>query len=129
MITFLFSVPKIKINSLDVVYYYNHIVLRCIYKNVLLQVLEFTKINMALVKLLRQIILPILLADDESIIISIFSKISKSDDLFVLREGLLIFLHKFVLNNSFGISWRSRNELQFSTIIKRISLVEKVIQK
>lgn len=55
--------------------------------------------NKRMVRLVRQILLGILLNDDENVIVETFSRISKSEKLLALREGLQLFLHHFVLKN------------------------------
>lgn len=61
--------------------------------------LQFTEMNKRMVRLVRQIVLAILLNDDVTVVTEVFARISKSEKLFMLREGLQLFLHHFVLKN------------------------------
>ncbi len=83
--------------------------------------------NKPMVKLIRQILLAILLADDEHVVADIFSRISKSEKLFMLREGLLLFLHHFVLKNVKKIGTDDRKE-KLDLLPKRVELAVNSIQ-
>lgn len=82
--------------------------------------------NKPMVKLIRQIILTILLSDDESVIVEVFSRIAKSEKLFLLREGLLLFLQHFVLKNIEKSGEASEGQLEM--LSNRVELAANVMR-
>lgn len=78
-----------------------------------------------MVKLIRQIILTILLSDDESVIVEVFSRIAKSEKLFMLREGLLLFLQHFVLKN---LEKNGGDESKLEMLSNRVEFAANVIR-
>lgn len=62
--------------------------------------LQFTEMNKPLVRLIRQLMLNLLMSSSESVIADVFGVISKSEKLFLLKEGLQLFLHHFILKEA-----------------------------
>ena len=82
-----------------------------------------------MVRLLRQILLAVLLSDDESVISKIFFKISKSEKLLALREGLQLFLRHFVLKNVETLTLVDESaKCKLSSLRMRVELAENSIQ-
>ncbi|XP_076349101.1 nucleolar MIF4G domain-containing protein 1 homolog [Tachypleus tridentatus] len=64
-----------------------------------LKVIHFAEMDKTLVRFLRQILLAILLHDSEETCQSVFLRIAPAPKLKILREGLRLFMHHFLLRN------------------------------
>lgn len=77
-----------------------------------------------LVRFLRQLLLIILLHDSEKDIRTVFSVVLKSLKLHALKEGLVLFMHHFMLKNKDKLPLDAHEKLE-----SRIELVDKILNK
>ncbi|XP_063243900.1 nucleolar MIF4G domain-containing protein 1 [Bacillus rossius redtenbacheri] len=68
-----------------------------------LKVVEFTNVDKATVRLLRQTLLGVLLAPGEDASLQVFLRVSQSAKLRVFCESLRLFVHHLVLKNTAGL--------------------------
>lgn len=91
------------------------------------KVLQFTEMDKSMLRLIRQLLLSILLSNEETVIAQVFASISKSDALFMLRESLQLFLHRFILketeNNNSDL-----NRDQLVTLPKKVEVAENAMR-
>ncbi|KFM59175.1 Nucleolar MIF4G domain-containing protein 1, partial [Stegodyphus mimosarum] len=64
-----------------------------------LKVIHFAEMDKTLIRFFRQILLAILLHDSEEICTKVFERIAPAKNLNLLREGLKLFMHYFLLKN------------------------------
>ncbi|XP_065218007.1 nucleolar MIF4G domain-containing protein 1 [Planococcus citri] len=92
-----------------------------------LKVLQFTEMNKSMVRFLRQLLLSILLNNEETTIAEVFAPISKSEALFMLREGLQLFLHHFILKEVANKSSDAYNG-DLSSLPQKIEVAENAMR-
>lgn len=62
--------------------------------------MQFSEMDKACVRLLRQVLLSVLLSDSTECLVAVFSRVSRPEKLHMFRESLRLFMHHFLLRNA-----------------------------